>query len=899
MMETSLTVKRGGSFPGRSISSVGRFRKVCLPDSLASNSADESKDGHFAIADKSVSRQHLTIEVGVPGPDDCRNPKSRSRVILNDQKTKAGTTVNGEQIKGIEDYDLKSEINEITIGRSKHIFRITWCPVALSFSFSPKEMKANPLEALYATFGPLDVKVLTEYERDVTSHVVVKKRNTAKGLRALINGKYIVDNDPFIKAIVDATSPEPDGTCSLEKDFKNNFPDAVQYLPERGTEPTDEPATSYAPDLSRQTMFDGYTFVFYDKAQFETLLAPITDGRGKALYREVTPTQTPVNEFVRYVKNVAGEKGVGEFEDGSEGKGVVVVGFYPTKGEGVEWFQDFASQVALALDQRLILQSEFLDAVLKTDARLLRRSLEIEMSGVVAPASTPATYPNGGTATEAPAESHPILPPKTNPIATSESNSAGASSTATAPKDAISQETQFRRGRSRRAVTSRFSGFDDDDDDDPPPAPVSLASIPEAMVVEQDLPEESQGLFVSQDPNREVDTYRAMSQSVEPEESSQPTRRSTRKRSAPPIAEEKSFMDSFAPTTASFKRQRRERGEPTPPPPVIKKEVVAPESAKKKEKKEVDIEALVAQQRERAEAAAQAEEKSLKQAVSTIDIEEMRKLTIVEDMEVKRSKPAPKATRHMDEGDRWDDKWNGRKNFKKFRRRGAEDGPVRAHARVIVPLEEVKKRGNGNSDDYWGLEGNDNDTQLRRNKVKGKGKETHPQAEIETPETQTPISSSRSKAKVNPKSKTQLREITSENEDEELPENPMDARALSAEVEIIPESEDEGQNGNQNGNEDNPAILRSLTPASTARSSRASTTQRESLRGSGLSGVGREGSIGLGLGVGANGNKRTATSSLGKEASVKRVRTGVGSGSGGGRRRVVEEEEDEDRFVFK
>ncbi|KAF7956150.1 hypothetical protein EAE96_005070 [Botrytis aclada] len=862
-----------------------------------------SEDGHFAIADKSVSRQHLTIEVGVAGADDCRNPKSRSKVILNDQKTKAGTTVNGEQIKGIEDYELKSQVNEVMIGRSKHIFRITWCPVALSFSFSPKELKADPLKELCTTFGPLDVKVLTEYERDITSHVVVKKRNTAKGLRALINGKYIVDNDPFIKAIVDATTPEPDGTCSLEKDFKNNFPDAVQYLPERGTEPTDEPATSYAPDLSRQTLFDGYTFVFYDKAQFETLLAPITDGRGKALYREVTPTQTPVNDFVRYVKNVAGEKGVGEFEDGSEGKGVVVVGFYPTKGEGVEWFQDFASQVALALDQRLIVQSEFLDAVLKTDASLLRRPLEIEMSGVVAPASTPATYPNAGRPTDAPAESHPILPPKTNPVATTKSNSAGASSTASAPKDAVSQETQFRRGRSRRAVTSRFSGFDDDDDD-PPPAPISLASIPEAMVVEQDLPEESQGLFVSQDPNREVDTYRAMSQSVEPEESSQPTRttRSTRKRSAPPIAEEKSYMDSFAPTTASFKRQRRERGEPTPPPPVIKKEVVAPESAKKKEKKEVDILALVAQQRERAEAAAQAEEKSLKQAVSTVDIEEMRKLTIVEDMEVKRSKPAPKTTRHMDESERWDDKWNGRKNFKKFRRRGAEDGPVRAHARVIVPLEEVKKRGNGNDDEYWGLEGNDTNSQLRRNKGKGKGKETHTQAETGTQEAHTPISPSRSKAKAKPKSKPQPREINSENEDEELPENPMDARAPSADVEMVPESEDENQgqhgngNANQNGNGDEPAIFRSLTPASTARSSRASTTQKETLRSSRLSGAarGRERETSIGIGVGAN--KRAAVGSLGKAASVKRVRTGVV----GGRRRVEEEEEeDEDRFVFR
>ncbi|ATZ50628.1 hypothetical protein BCIN_06g01230 [Botrytis cinerea B05.10] len=853
-----------------------------------------SEDGHFAIADKSVSRQHLTIEVGVAGPEDCKNPKSRSKVILNDQKTKAGTTVNGEQIKGIEDYELGSEVNEIMIGRSKHVFRITWCHVALSFSFSSKELKANPLKTLYATFGPLDIKVLTEYERDITSHVVVKKRNTAKGLRALINGKYIVDNDTFIKAIVDATTPESDGTCGLEKDFKNNFPDAAQYLPERGSEPTDEPATSYAPDPLRQSMFDGYTFVFYDEAQFETLLAPITDGRGKALFREVAPTQTPANDFVRYVKNVAGEKGVGEFEDGSEGKGVVVVGFYPIKGDGVEWFKDFASQVALALDQRLVLQSEFLDAILKTDASSLRRPLEIEMSGVVAPASTPATYPNAGRHTEVPAESHPILPPKTKPVASLNPNSAGASSIASAPKDAISQETQFRRGRSRRAMTSRFSGFDDDDDDDPPPAPISLASIPEAMVVEQDLPEESQGLFVSQDPNREVDTYRAISQSVEPEESSQPTRttRSTRKRSVPPIAEEKSYIDSFAPTTASFKRQRRERGEPTPPPPVIKKEVVAPESAKKKEKKEVDILALVAQQRERAEAAAQAEEKSLKQAVSTIDIEEMRKLTIVEDMEVKRSRPAPKTTRHMDEGDRWDDKWNGRKNFKKFRRRGAEDGPVRAHARVIVPLEEVKKRGNGTGDEYWGLEGNDSDTQLRRNKGKGKGKETQTQTPTEIQDTQTPISSSRSKAK--PKSKPQPREINSENEDEELPENPMDARALSAEVEVIPESENESGNGNQNGNEDNPGIFRSLTPASTGRSSRATTTPGASLRSSGLSGRReRDGSVGV------VGNKRAAASSVGKTAPVKRVRTGAGTAVGSGRRRVVVEEEDEDRFVFR
>ena len=41
---------------------------------------------------------------------------------------------------------------------------------------------------------------------------------------------------------------------------------------------------------------------------------------------------------------------------------------------------------------------------------------------------------------------------------------------------------------------------------------------------------------------------------------------------------------------------------------------------------------------------------------------------------------------------RWDDQWNGRQNFKKFRRKGGDEPqPLRGH-RVIVRLEEAKKR---------------------------------------------------------------------------------------------------------------------------------------------------------------------------------------------------------------
>jgi nijmegen breakage syndrome protein 1 len=255
----------------------------------------------------------------------------------------------------------------------------------LTFSFSTKEQNANPYPSLYKTFGPLDIKVLIEYERQYTTHLIAKKRNTSKGLQALINGKYIVYNPSFMDALIAAASPNEGGIAPLEEDFEANFPNPIQYLPPKGDEPTQRDETAYEPNTLRQDMFDGYTFVFYERRQFDTLLAPITEGRGKALLREAIPKETTVDGFVEYVKNVAGEKGLGEFEDGSEGKGVVVVRFNPVKGAGADWFADFGRKVQQRLDHRFVEQNEFLDAILGNDASVLRRPLEPELSGVVAP----------------------------------------------------------------------------------------------------------------------------------------------------------------------------------------------------------------------------------------------------------------------------------------------------------------------------------------------------------------------------------------------------------------------------------------------------------------------------------------------------------------------------------
>src|SRR5687768_2410438 len=88
-----------------------------------------------------------------------------------------------------------------------HLVRITWFPVVLSYSFTSKELRANPLAKLQQSLEQLDIKYLSEYDNQFTTHIVSKKRNTAKGLQALINGNYIV-NDGFVNTILAAAAPE-------------------------------------------------------------------------------------------------------------------------------------------------------------------------------------------------------------------------------------------------------------------------------------------------------------------------------------------------------------------------------------------------------------------------------------------------------------------------------------------------------------------------------------------------------------------------------------------------------------------------------------------------------------------------------------------------------------------
>lgn len=332
----------------------------------------------FFIDEKSVSRKHVTLSISAVKRGEGSRVHARSEITLRDENTKFGTEVDGEKLNGAEKV-LKLDEHAFKLGKTTTVWKVKWQPVVLSFSLSSKELKGgkDPLVAVRSRVEDLDIKAVVQYVIGKTTHVVSSKRNTAKGLQALINAKFIVTNS-FVDALVYATTPgdldEPESASPLEQDFELNWPDPKQHLPAKGNEPNERPAEFFAPNPLRSNVFEGYTFVFCDQTQFESLQSPINNGGGKAVQFVLEPGKTSAEELVRYVKSVAGEKGMGEFEDGSEGKGVVVVKFRG-KREFQDWAAELCVQVALALDQRLIEQNEFLDAILTNDASMLRRPL--------------------------------------------------------------------------------------------------------------------------------------------------------------------------------------------------------------------------------------------------------------------------------------------------------------------------------------------------------------------------------------------------------------------------------------------------------------------------------------------------------------------------------------------
>lgn len=180
-----------------------------------------------------------------------------------------------------------------------------------------------------------------------------------------------------------------------------------------------------------------------------------------------------------------------------------------------------------------------------------------------------------------------------------------------------------------------------------------------------------------------------------------------RKRPAPSseVDDEEELVDKLLPAATAMKRRRIEEEAEAERSGVSETQsfsLAQPEvvpSKKTKPRKEVNIKDMVRERRQAEEAAARRDEETLRDTLEGMSVEEMKNLAVIEEMKLPERKEQPLRA-SAEHNSRWDERWNGRKNFKKFRRQG-ETAQARRGQTVIVPLEEVKKKGFGIGEDYW------------------------------------------------------------------------------------------------------------------------------------------------------------------------------------------------------
>ena len=206
------------------------------------------------------------------------------------------------------------------------------------------------------------------------------------------------------------------------------------------------------------------------------------------------------------------------------------------------------------------------------------------------------------------------------------------------------------------------------------------------------------------------------------------------KRAAPASDEEdeENQIDKLLPATAAMKRRRVEDAEEAEKYHISGERSFKASQGKadlekvRKPKQEVNIREVVRERREAEEEAAIRDEENLRDALDGMNVEDVKKSLVVEDMQVPERAKKLKAP-NMENNNRWDERWNGRKNFKKFRRPG-EGGPARRGQSVIVPLEEVKTKDYGIGQPYW----EESEKTRKNHKDKDRGTQSQSQSQALT-----------------------------------------------------------------------------------------------------------------------------------------------------------------------
>lgn len=602
------------------------------------------KDGvRFAIDHKTVSRKHFTITVDAVKEGEVGKIHARTGIVVTDEGSKAGTNVDGELLKG-RSQELKDAAHSIRPGNCPYELVVTWVPQVLTVSLLKKEIKAGALKDRQEKLKELDVKVTSDYLPGQTTLLLVGKRNTAKGLQTLIEGRSIVA-ESYIDALVYAATPaalqEEEDLCPLELDFDENWPDPALHLPPAGKEPTDKTADAYKPEARRKHIFEKFVFVFFTHQQYENLMPAITTGHGKASLYEVDPQKTTIEQGLDYLRNTAGHKV-------ANAKGGVLLVKHNNETESSS-LSEFIDKLASKLGFEAVDQSAFLDAVLASDASQLK-----------------IAYQTGDRSSNAQIELKNTARIATPPP-TDDRNS-------TVVQEVMHSEDSPRPRKRARFTRARKNILDDFDDDFNPDA-------------------------IGQYKEDEIEQPRAMKavvdnddRLVKDEPDSQPRSTSLALDTA---ADNR--MDALFPASAAIRRAKAaaeaEAGRHGLRTEDSRVAQLVPRTAPLKEVKLMDVRATVKAEREKEEVDGRKkkEEQARLQAEDNEFGSGPANLVQIHEYQLPvRDKSAGPATRVH--GSDWKPAWEGRKNFKGFRRARdvrSADGDIQPRRKIIVPVVEV------------------------------------------------------------------------------------------------------------------------------------------------------------------------------------------------------------------
>jgi hypothetical protein len=648
---------------------------------------DGSAGKKVFIDNKNVSRKHMMIKVTNVPPADGTKVHKRSQIEVLDLSCRQGTVVDGHKtLKSSKQPDGSIAEDKATLTGTEHTvrlsnsyppFTIKWQDVV--FTYASKEKKGasqSQASTRNAELHAMDMKTSSEFLYGKTTHVVSQKRNLPKVLQALVSGTPIVTADyldTILRAAANSTDPEGNYMPSqLEEDFDAWWPQEKEYIPPAGQEPVPRPDQMLAPDPARSEVFSGLTFVFLNEAQHTSLHQVVAGGGGKALLFDIRLGETTVDEYTDYVKSVGGQKKRGTAS--KDGLPVVTIRLSAYPEELEEWATNFVTGVDRSLKQRSILQNEFLDAIIAKDASPLRRppTDTHTSSSVPEPAPEQRTVRESTPPSPCRAQSQD---PEPNPLPADEP-----------------VKTNPRKRPARRAVTSRFTGFDDYE----PPAKTQKTEHTQV----QDTP---MGDGRPLEPQSVPDFEPATQSQIPPATQTQRTTRSQPQNTLDSSVQK----DQMFPASARFRKNR----EATQAPTIAEVVQAEPQTQAARETTKSKLKRLKTKQDERIKKMNQevnfkeetrkrmaededrrrAEEEQARADLEGVDISTLHIDIQIGDMKIRPHEDRTFARTQL-HGEGSNPEWAGRKNFKKFRRRGTDHEARAPPQKVIVTLKQAPPR---------------------------------------------------------------------------------------------------------------------------------------------------------------------------------------------------------------